>query len=109
MKPSNLSIQTLNQHHNELYVPLVNWLEKNVPIKDGYTASQSAYEHIYTNWNTLGVRAKNPEKQSSYIDYIMMVIFDGDIEGYFIENPQLKNRIDKFTKFYNRLHKNLIK
>lgn len=109
MNINKTTIQTLKTHHEELYPSLVSWLEVNVPIQNGCTPYQSTYEYLYTNWNVLGVRAQNPQKQSSYIDYIMMVIYSGDSIGYILQNPIMNERLDKVTKFFNRLQKNLIK
>jgi hypothetical protein len=109
MAISKTTIETLNNHHKELYGPLVEWLNQNVPVEEGYTPFQNAYEYLYSNWNVLGPRTKNPEKQSTYIDYIMMVIFNGDSIGYILQNSFMNDREDKFIKFYNRLDRNLKK
>jgi len=109
MNINKTTIETLNNHHKNLYTPLVNWLESNVKIEDGLTAYENLYNYLYSNWNVLGAKTISPEKQSTYIDYIVMVIFNNDSVGYILQNSIMNGREDKFIKFHNRLLKNLNK
>lgn len=102
------TIQILNQHHNQLNKPLVEFLKKNVPIVDE-TPWITAYNYFYNNWNVLGPNTQAPETQSAYIDYIMMVIFDNDSKGFLSEHSCIfnNNQFEVIEKYFNRLEKKL--
>lgn len=94
MKNTNTNTNTTS---NKLYKSLIQFLESNVSLNENETPWITAYNYFH---ETL----KNEE--SSYIDYIMMVVFNNDEEGYILEHPEKSNMI---TEYYNRLEKQLTK